>query len=99
MNDVAGVDLPNPCDTIEGCRERGVAQLRARELTRRLVRFDLRFLLCDQGALRVDLLLCLSKSANFLVTLQITLAVGKKRRILRLFANRLVELSLVETGI
>src|SRR4029078_7904925 len=69
----------------------GVAELHLRVVDGALVALDLRLLLLDERALRVDLLLGDGERTNCRIADEVALAVGEQRFIERLLGERLIE--------
>ena len=97
LDDVALVDLAQAGASRQRRDDLGIAERCRRIVDRGLVGLDQRFLLGDQGALRIGLLLRAGVGrGELLVAREIEFLVGKLRFVLRLLGDRLIVLRLVD---
>src|ERR1700687_5634891 len=100
MDDVARIDLADTGYAVNGCPDRGVAELSPGVVDARLVALDLGFKLGNERALRIKLLLARQiLGSQQLVALEITLGARELGDILGLRRGRLIESRLVRARI
>jgi hypothetical protein len=97
MDDVALIDLAQTGPARQRRNDLGIAEHRLRVVDRRLVGFHQRFLLGDDGALRIVLLPGAGISGGkLLVACQVEALIGELGFVLRLLGDGLIVLRLVE---